>query len=72
MNTQFFVSLKYCVALLLIDMHKNTKYLFHQKKMLQLMNHKQLLQLFQFLNLHVLKQNIFSLKATEESQKILT
>lgn len=38
--------------------------------MLELMNHEHLLQLFHFLSLCVLKQNICPFKATEEFYKI--
>lgn len=32
MNTQFFMSLKYCVALLLIDMYKYANHLFSSEE----------------------------------------
>lgn len=68
MNTQFFMSWKYFVALLL--MYINISIIYFHQKMLELMNHEHLLQLFHFLSLCVLKQNIFPFKATEEFYKI--
>ena len=69
MNKQFLMSLKYSVALSLMCINIPIIY-FHQKRMLELMYHEHLLQLFHVLNLYDLKENIFSFETTEELYKI--